>query len=107
MNGSENKNFLAVYVSKSLIDGKEPYYQEGFALIKASSLEEAKQKAPQLLDDVNTSYENVDGENVTWNLETLNIVPTLDNVNDNYEVIDLYVRGFEDFQAYQKLYKSK
>ena len=105
MNGFENK-FIAIYVTKSTIDGKDPYYQENFSLIKASSLEEAKQKAPHLIE-VETSYENANGENVTWNLETLNIVPTLDNVNDNDEVIDLYVRGFEDFQAYQKLYKSK
>ena len=104
---SENKDFLAIYVTKSLIDGKEPYYQENFSLIKASSLEEAKQKAPQLVE-VETTYKNANGETITWNLETLNIVPTLDDINHNDdEVIDLYVRGFEDFQAYQKLYKSK
>ena len=100
-------NFLVIYITKSLIDSKQPYYQECFSLIRASSFEEAENKAPHLLEDVNTSYLNNEGQTVTWTLhQIISIKSTLDELNKD-EITDLYVRGFEDFQAYQNLYKPE
>jgi len=65
-NGS--RAYIAVFVSESTVgySDSNSYYQECFTLIKASSPEEARQKAVNhATNTVNTSYANEYGETVT------------------------------------------
>lgn len=85
------------------------YYQECFTLIKASSLEEANQKAVEHANNtVNTSYANEYGEMVTWVVKQISeVTNTLENYFDlRADAVDLYVRGFEDYEIYQRLFSS-
>jgi hypothetical protein len=104
--------FVIVVVSKSSnsLNGKPVgniLYQECTSLIKASSLEEAEQKAVEYANHQNTSYQNEYGETVTWVVEQVVEVKDLldDDVLDDEDLrgdaIDLYVRSFYDYEAYQ------
>lgn len=106
-NGS--RAYIAVFVSQSTVGDLDTnlYYQECFTLIKASSPEEAKEKANKHANNtVNTSYANEDGETVTWVVkQIIDVTNTLENEFDLHtDAVDLYVRGFEDYKAYQDLF---
>lgn len=103
---------LAIFVSKSSIAkaGARLYYQENFTLIKASSLEEAEQKAANNADLTNTSYENQYGETVTWVLKQIVAVQDVmegEEIDLHSDTVDFFVRGFDDYEAYQRLYDVK
>ncbi|MEN9518696.1 MAG: hypothetical protein RLZZ381_1284 [Cyanobacteriota bacterium] len=112
--------FVIVVVSKSLksLNG-EPVgnilYEECTSLIKASSLEEAEQKAIDYANNQNTSYKNCYGETVTWTVKQVVEVKNLldDDVLDDEldlrgDAVDLYSRSFYDYEAYQRcLYDYK
>ena len=106
-NGS--RTYIAVFVSKSSVGNLDTnlYYQECFTLIKASSPEEARQKAVKHANNtVNTSYPNEHGETVTWVVKQItDVTNTLENEFDLHtDAVDLYVRGFEDYKTYQSLF---
>ena len=105
---NDRRVFITVFVTESSIGepGANLFYQECFSLIKASSLEEAKQKAVDYANNTNTSYANVDGETVTWVVkQIIDVTNTLEDKFDLYtDAVDLYVRGFEDYEAYQSLF---
>ena len=105
---SDRLVFIIVFVTESSIGepGANLYYQECFSLIKAPSLKKAKQKAVDYTNNTNTSYANVDGETVTWVVKQ--IIDVSDTLEDKFDLhtdaVDLYVRGFEDYEAYQSLF---
>lgn len=103
--------YIAVVVSESTVENSADnlYFQECFTLIKASSIEEAREKAVNhATNTINTSYPNVYGESVTWVVkQIITVTNTLEDDFDLHtEAIDLYVRGFEDYKAYQSLFSS-
>jgi Domain of unknown function (DUF4288) len=107
--------FVIVVVSESSksLNG-EPrgnlFYQECTSLIKASSLEEAEQKAVDYANNQNTSYKNCYGETVTWTVkQVVQVTDVLDDELDlRADAVDLFVRGFYDYEAYQRcLYDYK
>ena len=68
--------YLAIFISESSKSpireaGAKLYYQENFTLIKASSFEEAEQKAADNASNENVSYKNQYGETVTWVLKQI------------------------------------
>jgi hypothetical protein len=100
--------FVIVVVSKSLKSLNEKpvrniLYQECTSLIKASSLEEAEQKAIDYANSQNTSYKNDYGETVTWVVEQIVEVKNLldDELDLRADAVDLYARSFYDYEAYQ------
>lgn len=108
---NDSQIYLAVIVYESTVDSPAVnlYYQECFTLIKASSLEEARKIAVNhATNTVSTSYLNLYGESVTWVVKQISTVTnTLENgLELHSEAIDFYVRGFEDYQAYQSLFNS-
>lgn len=82
------------------------FYQECISLIKAFSPEEAKQKAIDYANSENTSYENTYGQTVTWVVKQIVEVSDVleDDLDLHADAVDLYVRGFYDYGAYQNLY---
>jgi hypothetical protein len=82
-------------------------YEECTSLIKASSLEEAEQKAIDYANNQNTSYKNCYGETVTWTVKQVVEVRNLldDDVIDDFDLrgdaVDLYSRSFYDYKAYE------
>jgi uncharacterized alkaline shock family protein YloU len=108
-NGSHG--YIAVFISECTVENSNinTLYQECFTLIKASSLEEAKQKAIDHANNtVNVSYANEYGKTVTWVVkQIIEVTNTLEDKFDLYaDAVDLYVRGFEDYEAYQRLLTS-
>ncbi len=106
---NDSRAYIAVFVSKSSVGSLDTnlYYQECFTLIKATSPSEARQKAVNHVNNtVNTSYANERGETVTWVVEgIIDVTNTLDNEFELHtDVVELYVRGFENYKAYQDLF---
>ena len=105
---NDRRVFVIVFVTESSIGepGAKFFYPECFSLIKAPSLKEAKQKAVDYANNDNTSYANVYGETVTWVVKQ--IIDITDTLEDRFDLhtdaVDLYVRGFEDYEAYQRLF---
>ena len=107
--------YLAIFISESSRSpigeaGAKLYYQENFTLIKASSLEEAEQKAADNADLVKVSYENRYGETVTWVLKqivTVQDVMLEEEIDLHSDAVDFFVRGFDDYEAYQFLHGVK
>lgn len=104
--------YLAIFVSECSVGkpGAKLDYQENFTLIKASSPEEAEQKAADNAKDTNTSYENQYGETVTWvfkQIVTVQDVMLGEEIDLHSDTVDFFVRGFEDYEAYQRLYDVK
>jgi hypothetical protein len=69
-------------------------------LIKAGSLEEATEKAAQLVGQARHTYKNVDGDTITWTCRRIYHVEEMfdDALTDGGE---MYSRGFRDLAAYE------
>jgi hypothetical protein len=100
--------FVIVVVSQSSnsLNGESVrniLFQECTSLIKASSLEEAEQKAVEYANHQNTSYKNEYGETVIWVVKQIvEVTNVLDDELDlRADSVDLYVRSFYDYEAYQ------
>lgn len=103
--------YLAIFRSKCSVGESraELDYLENFTSIKASSPEEAEQKAVENADFVNTSYANQYRETVIWALKQIVTVDVMleDEIDLRSDTVDFFVRGFDDYEAYQRLYKVK
>jgi Domain of unknown function (DUF4288) len=93
---------VVLYESSSDASDYQPWYQEGFVLIKASSLEEAKEKALNYAKREQVSYQNEYKETITWSLKRLVDVNNLlyDEFEDGTEI---YARHFQNYEAYKQL----
>jgi len=104
-----SKFYIAILVSECNVTtlDTQPFYQECFTLIKASSCEDARQKAEDhAVNTVPTSYLNCYGETVTWKIKRIGEVQaTLDSLDSSREIVDLFVRGFDNYEAYECLFK--
>jgi Domain of unknown function (DUF4288) len=92
---------VLLYESSSEAPGYQPLYEESFILLKAGSLQEAKEKALAhgLGDQV--SYRNEEQETITWSLKHLiDVNEVLDD--DLGDGSDLYARHFYDYAAYAR-----
>lgn len=97
----EQSFYIAVilYESSSNVPEYQPLFQEGFMLIKASSLEEAKEKAFLYGSQQQVSYQNENQETITWSLKHVVDVNSVlyDNLEDGTEI---YARHFRNYEAY-------
>lgn len=93
--------YIAVIVYEFSSDAPQyqPLYREDFVLIKASSQEDAQQKALQIAQKEETAYKNEQGENIT--LTVKHIIDVWPALSENFEHgADLYTRHFRNYQAY-------
>lgn len=100
----ESYFYIAVilYESASDVPGYQPLYQEGFILIKANSLDSAKEKALTYAKGEEVSYKNEKAETITWSVKQIVDVNSL--LYDRFEdVTELYARHFHNYKAYQQL----
>src|SRR5215831_1972083 len=63
--------FIAVilYESKCSGEGYRPLYEESFVLISAASEDEAREKAHTYAEDQQSTYQNEQGETITWSVK--------------------------------------
>jgi len=95
-------SYIAVllYESSSAAPGYRPLYDESFVLIKASSPEEAKEKASTYAKREQTSYRNEQGEEISWSLkQVIDVTAVLDESLEDGS--DLYSRHFRNYEAYR------
>lgn len=101
--GEAQRFYIAVilYESSSNAPQYTPLYQESFVLIKAESLEQARQKALARADAENVSYLNEKGETITWSWKQIvDVNSTLDERLD--DGAELYARHFHNYDAYRQ-----
>ncbi len=90
---------VVVYESSSLSPEYKPLFEESFMIIKASSIEEAKQKAHQYTTEHTSTFKNEAGDSITWNLKhILDVNQVLHDVNT--DEAEIYARHFQNYQAY-------
>jgi len=104
-NASKEQSFyiaVILYESTSDVTGYQPLYQEGFILIKANSLDAAKEKALAYAKGEEVSYKNEKEETITWSVKQIVDVNSAlyDKIEDGTE---LYARYFHNYEAYQQL----
>ncbi|MDZ8186838.1 MAG: DUF4288 domain-containing protein [Nostoc sp. ChiSLP02] len=96
--------YIAVILYESSSDALnyQPLYQECFVLIKATSLEKAKEKAVTYGKKQEVSYKNEEGETITWSLKQVIDVNSVlyDDFDSASNGLDLYARHFRNYEAY-------
>ncbi|QKQ77892.1 DUF4288 domain-containing protein [Nostoc sp. TCL240-02] len=97
--------YIAIILYKSSSDQADyqTLYQESFVLIKAASLEEAKEKALNHSKNESISYTNENEETITWSLQQVVDVNSVlyDDFDSSKDIVDLYTRHFRNYEAYQ------
>jgi len=92
--------YVAVVVIESNIDNPtyQPLYEERFLLIKATSEEDASEKAIQQSNEP-LSYQNQYGETVTWTFKEVVEAKEVDydKIADGTEI---FTRFFRNYEAY-------
>lgn len=93
---------VIVYESLSSAPDDEPLYEESLVLIKATSQEEAEEKALGYINQP-YSYKNVYGQTITWSLKHLEGVQSVlsDNFTDGTE---FFARHFKNYKAYHETF---
>ena len=99
---SERQSFyiaIALYESTSSNPEDRMLYEECFVLIKATSLEQAEDRAWELGKQRETSYQNEAGSTIAWSLK--HIVDVASVLDEGFEDgTELYARYFRNYQAY-------
>ena len=96
--------YIAVLLFGSSSDdqGYKPLYEESYVEITASSEAEARKKALKLGRSRETTYENPDGNRITWRfMKMIDIAESLEDTNG--DVRELYARHFYDLEAYRSM----
>lgn len=75
-------------------------YEESFVLIRAESVEQAREKAEAHASHAEASYENEYGERIRWRRKhVIDVAPVLyEDLEDGTEI---YSRHFHDYEAYR------
>ncbi len=98
---SKSSFYMAVILYEAQSDAPDykPLYEESFVLIRASTEDEAREKAAIYTQEQLSSYQNEFGETITWVVKhIIDVSPVLtDTIEDGSE---LYARHFRDYQAY-------
>ena len=90
---------IALYESTSSNPEDRMLYEECFVLIKATSLEQAKDKAWELSRRQESSYKNEAGSTIAWSLK--HIVDVASVLDEGFEDgTELYARHFRNYEAY-------
>lgn len=94
--------YSALTVTKSSIgEKKEVLFEEKIWLIEAENPDEARVKAKKIFDDDRHSYENANGENVSW--EPYKLVDIFEIVEQTLATgTEVYSRSFGDIAAYEQ-----
>jgi hypothetical protein len=90
---------VVIYESSSESPQYETLFEESFMIVKASSLEEAKQKTHQYATDHTSTFKNESGVSITWSLkQVIDVNQVL--YNPDTDGAEIYARHFRDYQAY-------
>ncbi|MEL6493752.1 MAG: DUF4288 domain-containing protein [Cyanobacteria bacterium J06623_7] len=96
---SDKSFYLAVILYQSSSGSQPPLYEECFTLIKANSLEKARQRAKDCATKAECSYLTEDGKTVSHSLiKIVDINNVLDD--DLQDGGNIYARHFRNFAAY-------
>ncbi len=99
-----SKKYIAVilYESSSDADTYRPMYEESYVEITAQSEADARKKTAELAKSRETSFENKDGNKITWKLnQIVDIAEVLDNSNG--AIREIYSRHFHDIESYKSM----
>ena len=99
-----SKKYIAVilYESSSDADGYKPMYEESYVEIIAQSEADARKKAAELMRSRETSFENKDGNQITWKSnQIVDVAEVLDD--SNVDIREIYSRHFHNLEAYKSM----
>jgi hypothetical protein len=95
--------YIAVVIYESSSDSPtyEALFEESFMIVKASSLEEAQQKANQHATAHTSSFKNEAGDSIVWRLK--HIIDVNQVLYDaNTDGAEIYARHFRNYQSYRE-----
>jgi ABC-type antimicrobial peptide transport system permease subunit len=91
---------VLVYESSSSSSDYKALFEESFMLVKATSIEEARQKTQQYADAHTSTFKNEAGDSITWNLKhVVDVNQVLYDVD--LDGTEIYARHFRNYQAYK------
>jgi len=99
-----SKKYIAVILLESSSDASNyrPMYEESYVEITALSEDDAQKKAIELAKSREASFDNKDGDKITWKFNQLvDIAESLDDSNG--DIRELYSRHFHDIDAYKSM----
>lgn len=92
---------VLVYESSSSSPDYKALFEESFMLVKANSLEEAKQKTQEYTNAHTSTFNNEAGDSITWKLK--HIVDVNQVLYDvDLDGAEIYARHFRNYQAYKE-----
>jgi hypothetical protein len=95
---------LLLYTSSSSAADYQPLHEETVTIIRATSTEHAAQKALEFARSRQTSYENEQGETITWSLKHLIDVSAIsDPLDDGAEIYTRHFRNYEAYRAFEPM----
>jgi hypothetical protein len=101
-NSKDRRVFAALLVYESFSSARDyrPLYEETVTLFTAESDEIARRKAQLHGENRETSYDNADGDTITWRLKhVIDVTEVIDNPSD--DGAEVYTRHFGNYQAYE------
>ena len=105
MDSAQVSYYIAVLLYESSVESAQPsdpnlLYEESFVLIRASSVEEAREKADRHAQRDQVSYFNEQHEKITWSLkQVIDVNAVLDETLE--DGAELYARHFRNYEAYR------
>jgi hypothetical protein len=92
---------VLVYESSSSSPSYKTLFEETFMLVKAGSVEEARQKTQQYADTHVSMFKNEAGDSITWQLK--HIVDVNQVLYDvDLDGVEIYARHFRNYKAYKE-----
>jgi ABC-type antimicrobial peptide transport system permease subunit len=92
---------VLVYESSSAAPDYKALFEESFMLVKATSVEEARQKIQQYADSHTSTFKNEAGDSIIWKLKhVVDVNQVLYDIN--LDGTEIYARHFRNYQAYKE-----
>lgn len=107
MDSSEQELYVAVLVLESSSEeaGHTPLYEESFTLVKATTEDEAREKAVEYGKAQEASYHNENDQLITWKLkQVVDVAPVEDaTFDDGSELYSRFFRNYESYRGFELL----
>ncbi len=110
MDSTPASYYIAVLLYESSVESAQlpefkPLYEETFVLIRASSVEEAREKVNRYTQREQASYFNEWHEKITWSLKHVIDVNAVlyEPLEDGAELYTRYFRNYEAYRLFEPL----
>lgn len=99
---------VLLFKASSSAVNDNPLYEESFILIKATTLDEAKEKALVYGNQEQCTYQNEFGDTISWSfMQIVDISSVLQDIfNDETELYSRHFRNYDAYKLFEPLMSS-